>query len=348
MRNPPNGRTAAVSTNSAHRRTKTQRSEFQQPAGNGDAFRRDVLAGLSRSPKRLPSKYFYDRRGCALFDRICELDEYYLTRTELAIMRCYADEMSRQIGPGCTLVEYGSGSSIKTRILLDRLRNLAAYVPVDIAREHLLKTAHRLAEAYPRLPIRPVCADFTSPFALPAEVPPENRRVIYFPGSTIGNLEVADAVRLLQSMTLVAGPHGGLLIGIDLKKSPDRLEAAYNDKQGVTAAFNLNLIQRVNRELEGTFQLDRFHHHAPYNARDGRIEMHLVSHEDQAVSVGPRRFEFAAGESICTEYSHKYSVDEFSQLAARGGWSLHRTWTDAENLFAVLYLANQSQWRAPE
>jgi dimethylhistidine N-methyltransferase len=179
---------------------------------------------------------------------------------------------------------------------------------------------------------------FTAPFTLPVDLPPANRRVIYFPGSTIGNLEVADAVGLLQSMTRVAGPEGGLLIGIDLKKSPEILEAAYNDKQGVTAAFNLNLIQRVNRELQGTFQLDRFRHYAPYNPRDGRIEMHLVSHQDQAVAVGQESFEFAAGESICTEYSHKYSVDEFSRLALRGGWSLIHNWLDDQNLFAVLYL----------
>lgn len=304
-----------------------------------EIFRRDVVQGLSQTPKRIPSKYFYDARGCELFDAICELDEYYLTRTELAIMRQSGEDIARHLGPDCLLIEYGSGSSVKTRLLLDDIQRPSGYVPVDIARDHLRQTARDLSAAYAELDVLPVCADFTQPFDLPPTRVRPSRRIVYFPGSTIGNLQRDEACKLLRGMARVAGEGGGLLIGIDLKKDVRRLEAAYNDARGVTAEFNLNLLRRVNRELGADFRLDRFQHRAPYNARQGRIEMLLVSTIDQRVHIGGDRFDFKRGEAICTEYSHKYDLEDFGRLAAGAGWSLCTAWTDDESLFAVVYLA---------
>ncbi len=261
-----------------------------------DGFLRDVLDGLRRRRKRLPCKYFYDAVGSRLFDRICELDEYYLTRCELDLLHRHAGEMAETAGPGAVLIEYGSGSGLKTRLLLDRLRDPAAYVPVDISGEHLESSAARLARRYPGLPVLPVVADFTRPFELPPLPATAGRRIVFFSGSTIGNFRPNEAVRLLRQMAQVCGPAGGLLVAADLKKDRAVLEAAYNDLAGVTAAFNLNLLTRINRELGGDFVPEAFRHHAFYNARRGRVEMHLVSREDQTVSVGetpvsfPRRW----------------------------------------------------------
>jgi dimethylhistidine N-methyltransferase len=299
-------------------------------------FHADVVAGLSRRPRRLPCKYFYDERGSQLFDRICELDEYYLTRTELAIMREYAPEMATTIGHGASLIELGSGSSVKTQLLLDALVDPASYVPVDISRHHLQKSAARLARVYPALRIRPVAADFTRGFRLPDSVAATNR-VVYFPGSTIGNFRPSAAQRFLQEIARIVGPGGGLLIGIDLVKERSVLTAAYNDAAGVTAAFNLNLLARIKRELAGSFDLPAFRHLAIYNASRQRIEMHLVSTKAQTVRIGDRRFEFELGETIRTELSHKYTIDQFAALAAPAALRLQHVWTDERRWFAVLY-----------
>jgi dimethylhistidine N-methyltransferase len=301
-------------------------------------FLRDVLQGLRSAPKNLPCKYFYDQRGSELFDEICELDEYYPTRCELEIMERYAAEMGEQIGPGARLVEYGSGSSTKTRHLLQHLPDPAAYVPVDISGEHLQQAARRLRREFPHVEILPVCADFTQPFALPACTRPPSHTAVYFPGSTIGNFAPGRAVTLLRQIARLCGTGGGLLIGIDLKKDVRTIEAAYNDRRGVTAEFNLNLLRRINHELNADFDLDQFAHWAFYNPEAGRMEMHLVSQSEQVVTVDGHPIEFAAGETICTEYSHKYSIAEFAGLAGQAGLALHRHWTDANGNFAVLHL----------
>lgn len=303
------------------------------------AFLSDVLAGLQMTPKQLPCKYFYDQRGSELFDRICQLDEYYLTRSELVIMDRFASEMGAQIGPGAMLVEYGSGSSVKTRYLLDDLPDAVAYVPVDISGEHLQSTARELARDYPRIEVLPVCADFTEHFALPASKRPATHSAVYFPGSTIGNFLPDQAAELLLRITRLCGKDGGLLIGIDLKKDPTTIEAAYNDPSGVTAEFNLNLLGRINRELGANFDLGSFFHQARYNSQLGRVEIYLVSNAAQTVAIGNERIEFVPDEMICTEYSHKYTVEEFAAIAATAGLSLHDQWTDKNGYFAVLHLA---------
>ena len=303
------------------------------------AFLDEVFTGMRQRPRHLPCKYFYDDRGSRLFDEICELDEYYLTRAELAIMRQFAPEMAEQIGPGVMLVEYGSGSSVKTRILLDHLPEPVAYVPVDISREHLQRTADRLSVAYPQIDVLPVCADFTEAFNLPVSARTPTHSAVYFPGSTIGNFQPDDARKLLKRISSLCGTGGGLLIGIDLKKDVSIIEAAYNDRCGVTADFNLNLLRRINRELGADFDLKQFDHLAYYNEEFGRVELYLVSQCDQTVSVGDKTFEFASGEAIRTEYSHKYIVDEFAATAAEVGLTLRRRWTDEQQLFAVLHFA---------
>jgi dimethylhistidine N-methyltransferase len=303
-----------------------------------DEFRVDVLAGLSRRRRRLPCKYFYDRRGSELFDRICELDEYYPTRTELAIMRALAHEMAAAIGPRATLIELGSGSSLKTRLLIDALPDVAQYIPVDISGAHLHDAAARLARDYPDLRIMPLCTDFTRGIRLPRSLG-SHKRVVYFPGSTIGNFVPQEARQLLARIARLVGPSGGLLIGIDLVKDRRTLVAAYNDDEGVTAAFNLNLLDRINRELAGTFDRAAFRHLAVYDAARRRVEMHLASTRQQTVLVGGKRFEFEPGETICTEYSHKYTIVQFTAWAAAAGLRLNHAWTDPRQWFAVLYFS---------
>jgi len=300
-----------------------------------------VLRGLRQSRKQLPCKFFYDRIGSQLFDRICELPEYYLTRTELGILQSNVNEMARAAEEQCLLVEYGSGSSLKTRLLLEHLHNPAAYVPLDISREHLLDAAGRLSALFPALRVLPVCADYTRAFDLP-RCEGASRTVVYFPGSTIGNFDPHEARAFLRSAAERCGPGGGLLIGVDLKKDPAVLHAAYNDAAGLTAAFNLNLLTRINRELDGTFEINRFAHYAFYNPRLGRIEMHLVSRAAQTVSVANHRFVFREGETIFTESSYKYTPDEFQSLATAGGWAVEKVWTDAQRAFSVQYLTVRS------
>jgi dimethylhistidine N-methyltransferase len=313
---------------------KPQTLPLVAPRTIDSVFLRDVLAGLSLPEKRLPCKYFYDQCGSDLFERICELPEYYPTRCELQILERHGEEMAGLLGPDCDLIEYGSGSGRKTRLLLDRLAGAPAYIPVDISRDHLHATAKKLARDYPHVRVTPLCADFAGPFTIPRT---SRRRVVYFSGSTIGNFLPDEAVRLLRHIAELIGPGGGLLIGVDLKKSRHILEPAYDDSQGVTAAFNLNLLVRINRELGADFDLGRFRHRAVYNERLGRIEMHLVSEADQVVHLAGQRFVLHKGETICSEYSHKYSFDDFRTLAAAGGLSVRRIWTDEAGLFSVQY-----------
>lgn len=306
--------------------------------GTRREFLADVLAGLRDMPKRISSKYFYDQRGSQLFDRICQLEEYYPTRCELSIMDEFAHEMGVQIDAGAMLVEFGSGSSVKTRYLLDSLLDPVAYVPIDISGEHLRQTSDRLAEDYPHIEVLPLCADFTQSYSLPNSRRAPTHAAVYFPGSTIGNFVPARAVELLRSIAEVCGPGGGLLIGIDLKKDVATIEAAYNDALGVTAQFNLNLLARINRELDADFDTGGFAHRAWYNHEMGRIEMHLESRRAQVVTIGGELIEFAPGETICTEYSHKYAIDEFAALAATAGLKYRRHWSDKHSYFAVVHL----------
>ena len=303
-----------------------------------DTFLEDVLQGLQKTSKELPSKYFYDNVGSQLFEQICALSEYYPTRTELGIMQEHMDEIVELLGKNCLLIEYGSGSSTKTRKLLDALQQPAGYVPIDISKEHLLNAAISLAMAYPDLEVLPVCTDYTSTFEIPAPPVPDLHKVGYYPGSTIGNFDPEPARRFLQQIAR-ACEGGGLLIGVDLKKDFNILHQAYNDQQGVTAQFNLNLLERINKELGANFQIDCFQHYAFYNPWHSRIEMHLESLKQQDVQIGDVDIAFKSGESIWTESSYKYTPEEFSQLAARAGFTVERVWIDAEELFSIQYLA---------
>ncbi len=301
-------------------------------------FGQDVLAGLSRTPKQLSCKYLYDHRGSQLFDMICELPEYYPARTEMAIMREFADSIVDHVGNHLTLIELGSGSSTKTRLLLDRLASSSVYVPVDISPEHLLRTAAALKRAYQHMDVVPVCADFSSEFELPLPAEAPRQRVIYFPGSTVGNFTGNEVRQLLRRIAMACGSGGQLLIGLDLDKDPATIEAAYNDRAGVTAEFNLNLLLRINRELRGTFDLDAFAHEAVYDCGKRRIEMRLVSKWRQEASACRRTFQFAPGERIITEYSHKFTVAGFGELARAAGFAPERHWLDERQYFCVMCL----------
>jgi dimethylhistidine N-methyltransferase len=303
---------------------------------DSDAFLRDVLAGLTAAHKSLPCKYLYDAEGSRLFDAITELDEYYPTRTEAAILTEHAAKIARAVGPDARVIEYGSGSSVKTRLLLDALDTPASYVPLDISAEHLAASAERLQAEYPDLHVEPVVADYTASFRLPDV--PGRRTLVFFPGSTIGNFDPDEAQAFLASMRDVIREDGAVLIGVDLKKSPDVLERAYDDREGVTAAFNRNLITRINRELDGTLDPSAFEHLAVWNAEQGRVEMHLVSTRDQVGKVAHVSIPFREGERIHTESSYKYSLPGFEQVAAQAGLGVDRVWTDADRRFSVQLL----------
>jgi len=306
----------------------------------GLSFRADVLDGLRKPQKELPCKYFYDKQGALLYERICTLDEYYPPRVETAIMEVNIGEMVELIGPRILLIEYGSGNCAKTRILLEHLREPTAYVPIDISKEQLLSVTRQLTSDYPGLEVIPVCADYTGSFRLPVPKRPSDRIVVYFPASTIGNFDPIPARLFLEHVAEVCRPGGGLLIGVDLKKDPDVLHHAYNDGQGVSAAFNLNLLERINRELNSDFQLDCFQHYAFYNPGESRIELHLVSLKDQTVHLDNVAINFARGESIWTESSYKYNLDEFGQMAVAAGFKVVCVWTDQQQWFSVQYLVN--------
>ncbi len=297
-----------------------------------NTFLDDVRRGLKQAPKTLPSKYLYDERGSALFDRITELDVYYPTRTEIGIMQDRVDEMAAKIGEEVLIVEYGSGTSLKTRILLDALKSPAGYVPIDISREHLLSAAQQIAAAYLGLEVLPVRADYMQDIPLPEPQGRVRRRLVYFPGSTIGNFVPELAQSFLDHVQKTAD---SLLIGVDLLKAREVLELAYNDPQGVTAEFNLNLLRHINRELDADFDVDSFEHEAIFNEEHSRIEMHLVSLRDQEVSIGEDRFAFRDGEHVISEYSYKYTLDGFARMASESGLQLDEVWTDRDRYFSI-------------
>ncbi len=295
----------------------------------------DVCRGLRRQPKKQSSKYFYDARGSELFERICEQPEYYLTRAELELMREHVADMACVLGPDVLLVEYGSGSGIKTRLLLEHLRDPVAYVPVEVSRAALADSLARLAPAFPQMQMLPLCADFTGDIRLPVTARQASRTVVYFPGSTLGNFDTVEALQLLCRMRAQIGAHGAILIGIDLKKDRAAIEAAYNDAAGVTAEFTLNMLARFNRELDADFDLTQYRHRARYNVLAGRIETHIVSRSAQRVQVGGESFSFGDDEAMLVEYSCKYSLEEFARLASRAGLCVERVWTDADGRFSV-------------
>jgi len=307
-----------------------------EPAAHDEE--KEIVSGLGHDPKQISPKYFYDETGSQLFEEICEQPEYYPTRTEIGIMRDHIETIAGLIGPDASIIEFGSGSSVKTRFLLGHVPDLAAYVPVDISREHLVSAADTLAADFDAVEVLPVCADFTQPFDLPVPSRMPARNIVYFPGSTIGNFSQRQAMDLLRVMRAQAKDDGALLIGVDLEKPKDVLERAYNDAAGVTAEFNLNLLTRLNRDHGATFELDAFEHSAIYDEEHRRIEMRLISLESQKVDVAGRRFDFDDGEYIVTEHSHKYTLDRFASMAADAGFAQQCCWTDADNLFSVQYL----------
>ena len=295
----------------------------------------EIIAGLSQARKMISPKYFYDERGSKLFEQICELPEYYLTRTEIGIMRSSMDEMASEIGPRVSIIEYGIGSGLKTRILLEKLDNPVAFIPIDISAEHLAESSETLTARFPEIEILPVAADFTRPVPIPIPTKPPAKNLVYFPGSTIGNFEPQAALELLRVMHGEAGPGGMLLIGADLKKDRQVIKNAYNDQDGITAEFNLNLLRRLNLEYGFDFDLDAFEHCASYRESSGRIEMQLISLCDQQVRLGERIFSFTTGEKIITEYCHKFSLSSFYELADRAGFKHVKTWLDANRWFSI-------------
>jgi dimethylhistidine N-methyltransferase len=309
------------------------------PIATADAFAADVVAGLTGKPKRVPPKYFYDLAGSALFDCITRLPEYYPTRCELDILRDNAPAIASLFPPGCALIEFGGGSSRKARILLGAAATVEAYVPVDISGDFLQQDAAQLRRDFPHLAVHPLIVDFTRPFELPraiATLP----RVGFFPGSTIGNFEPHEACKFLRHAGAMLGPGALFVIGVDLVKDAKVLYRAYNDAEGVTAKFNLNLLARINRELGADFDLGAFEHHALYNAQHNRIEMHLASTRRQKVRLNGTTVDFRAGETIHTENSYKYTIGSFQALARGSGWSPLKVWTDG--LFSVHALTNQT------
>lgn len=300
-------------------------------------FLAEAIDGLSASPRTLPCKFFYDEHGSELFQKICELPEYYVTRAELQILKNQGPDIAKHLGPGIELIGLGTGAGTKTRLLLDELFAPIAYVPVDISKEQLLQSSAQFRKLFPDLEVLPVCADYLQPVTLPTPKRTPARKVVYFPGSTIGNFEPDIALDFLHRIRRVADDKGGLLIGVDLQKERNILESAYNDAQGVTAQFNLNLLVRANREIGADFSLKHWKHRAIYNADAGRIEMHLISEVEQTVHIATHEFHFRAGETIVTEFSYKHTPEGFSALAAQAGFRLAHMWTDDAHLFGVFY-----------
>jgi len=309
--------------------------DFHDLAPEAADLRQAVLEGLASRPRAIAPKFFYDREGSRLFDAICRLPEYYPTRTEQNILQTHRREIAAACGQKRWLLEPGSGSCEKVRLLLDDLQP-CGYVPIDISGDYLHGVAAKLAAERPELPVRACCADFTAGVSLPWKL--EGRRLVFYPGSSIGNFEPAQAVSVLAHMAGLAGSGGGLLIGVDIKKDPRILEAAYDDTAGVTAAFNRNLLARINRELGADFNLEAFGHRAVYDADLGRVEMHLVSDKDQTVRLGEQRFSFRKGDAIHTENAYKYEIGEFGELARAAGLKQEQVWTDPERLFSVHWL----------
>ncbi|HVD94765.1 MAG TPA: L-histidine N(alpha)-methyltransferase [Candidatus Limnocylindria bacterium] len=315
----------------------------QISAPESSDFLADVAAGLSSNPRTLPCKYFYDERGAALFQKICELPEYYITRTEIDILDRNRAEIASQLGPNIQLIGLGTGAGTKTRILVEALKNPAVYIPVDISEQQLRESTAVFRQIFPDLETLPVCADYLQPVVVPQARHKATRNIVYFPGSTIGNFGPDEAVEFLRRVVNVCRESGGLLIGVDLKKDPGVIEAAYNDSAGVTARFNLNLLERLNRDLGADFDLDQWQHRAIYNSKAGRIEMYLISEVDQFVHLAEHKFHFRRGEKITTEYSYKYAPEEFAALAGQAAFNFVRMWTDDARLFGVFYFTCNAQ-----
>lgn len=300
-------------------------------------MREDVLCALRCEPKRLPSHYLYDERGARLFEKICETGEYYLTRTELSILGANIDAISARIGPEALIIEPGSGSGLKTRLLLNGLERPAGYVPIDVSQKQLTRFTKEMEKEFPGLEVLPVCADFTGDHEVPAPTVKFRSRVTYFPGSTIGNFAPREAVAVLRHLSKLGR---SMLIGIDLEKDRSVLEPAYDDAEGHSREFALNILVRLNRELGADFAVEHFGYEAPYNEDAGRIEMALVSERKQRVHIDGHRVEFQRNERVLTEYSYKYHLDGFAELAGKAGLEVAETWTDPAGLFGVLYLTS--------
>ena len=328
--------TAALS-----RRFHARDESTPTPSDAEAGLRAEVLHGLAMVQKMLPPKLFYDARGAALFERITELPEYYLTRAELEVVRACARDIAMLAGERCALIEYGSGAGVKVRLLLDAFalesHPIAAYVPIDISREQLAEVASHIAADYPTIPVRPVCADYSAPLQLP-DLPQRARRIAFFPGSTIGNFHPTEAAAFLRRVRRTVADDGVLVLGVDRRKDAPTLDAAYDDAAGVTAEFNLNVLRRLNRELHADFDLGRFRHHAFFNETASRVEMHLISLEEQLVHVAGARIAFEVGESIWTESSYKYDRQTLDALVTSAGFRITRLWTDAAERFWVAYL----------
>lgn len=303
-------------------------------------MRKDVLGGLARDPKILPSQYLYDERGAVLFDQICDTQDYYVTQTEISILRKNLDQIKELIGPDAVVIEPGSGSGVKTKLLLEGLDDPAGYVPIDVAKKQLAEFAASMDKAYPDLDVTPVCADFTAEYELPQHVEEHRKRIIYFPGSTIGNFMPDVALGLLRHMRQLCGSSGGILIGVDLRKEHGILERAYDDSEGVSKDFAMNYLVRLNRELNAEFTMDSFDYEAVFNEGESRIEMALVSLQDQTVSLDGADVTFKKGERVRTEVSYKYSLEDFAGLAAKAGLKVEAVWMDERRLFSIQYLVN--------
>lgn len=313
-----------------------------EPGQYSTTILKEVLAGLSKSQKSLPPKLLYDKRGSEIFEKICQLKEYYPTRAETEILKNHANEIARLIGPNAFIIEPGSGAGDKIRFLLPHLVRPKAYIPIEISKEILMRMSQELSDEFPKLKLRPVCADFDQDFEMPSSVGSEKgKRVVFFPGSTIGNFTPAEAIGFLKKISKLIGKDGGLLIGVDLKKDPQVLKIAYDDPHGVTADFNLNLLDRLNRDAYASFDLNNFEHQAIYNEKEGRVEMHLVSKVAQLVKVNETVFRFKEGESIHTESSYKYTTDEFIALCGKAKLSIKKIWKDSQHQFCVYYFEKE-------
>jgi dimethylhistidine N-methyltransferase len=301
-----------------------------------DTFKSEVIAGLRESPKRIPSKFFYDERGSQLFEAITELDEYYLTRTEISILIKYLPEMAARIGPGATIIEFGTGAGVKTKMLLDALQEPRTYIPIDISREQLALASDELAKHFPDLEIHPIFADYTSEISLPV-ISNGGKIVVFFPGSTIGNFTPEEAIQFLRNVAALIGSEGSLLIGFDRVKDVGVLEAAYNDARGVTAAFNLNLVRRIQKEFETAISEEDFEHYSFFNTEENRVEMHLVSKRSLTVCFGSEEIHFDKGEHIITEYSYKYTPAAFNKILTASGFEVQDRWSDEKEFFEECY-----------
>jgi dimethylhistidine N-methyltransferase len=316
--------------------------DFHDYHPDPDDILAEVLKGLREPQKMIPPKFFYDEKGSSLFYEITRVPEYYLTRTEIQLLAKITPDLMDYVGKGCNLIEYGCGSSRKIKILLEALYQPSAYCAIDISKEHLLNLCRSLALAYSGLTIKALCADFTKPLTLPLRPKPSfEKNIAFFPGSSIGNFEPEEAVVFLKNVRRSVGEGGGMIIGVDLKKDPKILHAAYNDSRGITRHFNLNLLERINRECGSNFDLSRFAHRAFYHHERGRIEMHLVSLQDQTVEIDESSIEFREGETIHTENSYKYTPEEFQQLASEAGWKAMSIWKDPQSFFSIHYFENR-------